>query len=197
MPYTLKDKVALTFLTQALNSRYLISIREEKGGTYGVQRSRVRPKYIPRRDLQAWTISLRHQRGDGRRAARDRDEGDPRRSPRTAPRARTSRRHREFMLKSWKNSLEQNAGMDELHPGQIRSRDLNYLARSRAGDPRRSPTPTCRPSPRRSSRDRQPREGRHAPREGKGRITDLSNPTEQGSRRNGCLFYLSARLKMH
>jgi len=36
MPYTLKDKAALTFLTQALNSRYLISIREEKGGTYYV-----------------------------------------------------------------------------------------------------------------------------------------------------------------
>ena len=46
MPYTLKDKAALTFLTQALNSRYLISIREEKGGTYGVQVSGS-TEYIP------------------------------------------------------------------------------------------------------------------------------------------------------
>ena len=46
MPYTLKDKAALTFLTPALNSRYLISIREEKGGTYGVQVSGS-TEYIP------------------------------------------------------------------------------------------------------------------------------------------------------
>lgn len=46
MPYTLKNKAALTFLTQALNSRYLVSIREEKGGTYGVQVSGS-TEYIP------------------------------------------------------------------------------------------------------------------------------------------------------
>ena len=37
MDYSLENKAALSFLTQALNSRYLVSIREEKGGTYGVQ----------------------------------------------------------------------------------------------------------------------------------------------------------------
>ena len=46
MPYTLKNKAALSFLTQALNSRYLVSIREEKGGTYGVQVSGS-TEYIP------------------------------------------------------------------------------------------------------------------------------------------------------
>ncbi|MBR3702957.1 MAG: insulinase family protein [Alistipes sp.] len=34
--YTIKNGVALTFLSQALSNRYLKSIREEKGGTYGV-----------------------------------------------------------------------------------------------------------------------------------------------------------------
>lgn len=36
IPYTLENSTAMTFLSQALNARYLISIREEKGGTYGV-----------------------------------------------------------------------------------------------------------------------------------------------------------------
>ncbi len=36
MPYSLKNNFTMTMLTEALNSRYLISIREEKGGTYGV-----------------------------------------------------------------------------------------------------------------------------------------------------------------
>lgn len=35
--YTLKNRIRMVFLTQALNARYLESIREEKGGTYGVQ----------------------------------------------------------------------------------------------------------------------------------------------------------------
>ena len=34
--YTLKNIITLNFLKQALNNRYLKSIREEKGGTYGV-----------------------------------------------------------------------------------------------------------------------------------------------------------------
>ena len=36
MKNTIKDDVILTFLTSALDNRYLKSIREEKGGTYGV-----------------------------------------------------------------------------------------------------------------------------------------------------------------
>lgn len=35
--YTMSNRVKMVFLTQALNARYLESIREEKGGTYGVQ----------------------------------------------------------------------------------------------------------------------------------------------------------------
>lgn len=35
-PYTLRNKLTAQLLAEALNSRYLESIREEKGGTYGV-----------------------------------------------------------------------------------------------------------------------------------------------------------------
>ena len=34
--YTMQNRVNMAYLTQALNARYLESIREEKGGTYGV-----------------------------------------------------------------------------------------------------------------------------------------------------------------
>ena len=34
--YTIKNIMTMSFLTQALNNRYLKSIREDKGGTYGV-----------------------------------------------------------------------------------------------------------------------------------------------------------------
>ena len=34
--YTMQNRVNIAYLTQALNARYLESIREEKGGTYGV-----------------------------------------------------------------------------------------------------------------------------------------------------------------
>ena len=34
--YTLENRITLSFLQEALRSRYLVSIREEKGGTYGV-----------------------------------------------------------------------------------------------------------------------------------------------------------------
>ena len=36
MAFNFENRMALSFLTQALNARYLVSIREEKGGTYGV-----------------------------------------------------------------------------------------------------------------------------------------------------------------
>ncbi len=44
--YTLKNELTMTILSQALQSRYLVSIREEKGGTYGVHvLGRLRPDY--------------------------------------------------------------------------------------------------------------------------------------------------------
>ena len=39
--YNLKNRMTMTYLTQALSNRYLRSIREEKGGTYGVSVSGV------------------------------------------------------------------------------------------------------------------------------------------------------------
>ena len=107
MPYSLKNKVAMTFLTQALDSRYLVSIREEKGGTYGVQVGGA-TSYIPEESYNmAIAFDTNEQMADElcgiivaeiRRIA---DEG---------PQSADIEKTREFLLKEWNNSLEKNAG---------------------------------------------------------------------------------------
>ena len=107
MPYTLKDKVALTFLTQALNSRYLISIREEKGGTYGVRVSGS-TAYIPR-ETYDMTISFdtNEEMADELREIVMKEIKE---IAENGPKTEDIEKTREFMLKNWKNSLEQNGG---------------------------------------------------------------------------------------
>ncbi|MEG2060484.1 MAG: insulinase family protein [Alistipes sp.] len=107
MPYTLQNKVALTFLTQALSSRYLISVREEKGGTYGVHVDGS-TAYVPRPTYDM-TISFdtNEQMADElceiivKEIQTIATEG---------PKSEDIEKTREFLLKSWKNSLEQNSG---------------------------------------------------------------------------------------
>ena len=107
MPYTLKDKAALTFLTQALNSRYLISIREEKGGTYGVQVSGS-TEYIPD---ETYKLDIRFDTNEEMAdELREIVMKEIREIAENGPKTEDIEKNREFMLKSWKNSLEQNAG---------------------------------------------------------------------------------------
>ena len=107
MPYTLKDKAALTFLTQALNSRYLISIREEKGGTYGVQVSGS-TEYIPD---ETYKLDIRFDTNEEMAdELREIVMKEIREIAENVPKTEDIEKNREFMLKSWKNSLEQNAG---------------------------------------------------------------------------------------
>ena len=124
MPYTLKNKMALTFLTQALNSRYLVSIREEKGGTYGV-RVQGSTKYIPR-ETYSMTISFdtNEEMADELREIVMKEIEE---IAANGPKSEDIEKHREFMLKSWKNSLEQNgAWMNYI---QIKyGSGLNYIA---------------------------------------------------------------------
>ena len=105
MPYTLKNKMALTFLTQALNSRYLVSIREEKGGTYGV-RVQGSTKYIPRQTY-SMTISF-----DTNEEMADElvpivfDEIE--KIATEGPEAKDINDSREYLVKQFKNTLENN-----------------------------------------------------------------------------------------
>lgn len=124
MPYKLKNKAALTFLTQALNSRYLVSIREEKGGTYGVHVTGS-TAYIPS-EAYDMTISFdtNEEMAD---ELREIVMKEIEQIAENGPKSEDIEKNREFMLKSWKNSLEQNAGWMNYLNSKYGS-GLDYLA---------------------------------------------------------------------
>ena len=124
MPYEFKDRITLTLLTQALSSRYLVSIREEKGGTYGVQ-VYGRTAYIPEENFYMnIEFDTNEEMADElceiivaeiRKIA---DEG---------PLTEDIEKTREYLLKEWNNSLEQNAGWMSYIQAKYSS-GLNYVA---------------------------------------------------------------------
>ncbi len=105
MPYTFKNRLALTFLTQALDARYLVSIREEKGGTYGVQ-VYGGTEYLPN---ETYKLNIAF---DTNEEMADELLGivmaEIEKIAAEGPLTEDVEKTREFMLKSWKNSLEQN-----------------------------------------------------------------------------------------
>ncbi|MBO5814233.1 MAG: insulinase family protein, partial [Alistipes sp.] len=104
---TLKNRLTMSFLTQALNSRYLISIREEKGGTYGV---RVSGGF---EDAPLETYQLRVQFDTNEKQADELSEivlKEIQKIAAEGPLAEDIEKTREFYVKEWSNTLEQNAG---------------------------------------------------------------------------------------
>jgi len=125
MPYTFTNRLALTFLTEALNARYLISIREEKGGTYGVS-VYGRSEYLPEEGYQMHILfDTNEEMADElleivmKEIEKIAAEG---------PLAEDIEKNREFMLKSWKNSLEQNGGWMRYLQSKYGSAGADYLA---------------------------------------------------------------------
>ena len=124
MPYTLENKLALTFLAQALDSRYLVSIREEKGGTYGVS---VRPstEYVPQ---PSYELRISFDTND--EMADELSEivlKELNEIAENGPLAEDVEKTREYLLKSWKNSLEQN-GSWMSYIQQLKGSGLDYIA---------------------------------------------------------------------
>ena len=124
MDYSLESKAALSFLTQALNSRYLVSIREEKGGTYGVQ-VYGSTDWIPR---ETYTMTIAFDTN-----AEMADElceiilKELRTIAEEGPLTEDIEKHREFMLKNWKNSLDENGPWMQYLQAKYGS-GLDYLA---------------------------------------------------------------------
>ena len=124
MDYSLENKAALSFLTQALNSRYLVSIREEKGGTYGVQ-VYGSTDWIPR---ETYTMTIAFDT-----TAEMADElceiilKELRTIAEEGPLTEDIEKHREFMLKNWKNSLDENGPWMQYLQAKYGS-GLDYLA---------------------------------------------------------------------
>ncbi len=104
---TLKNRLTMIFLTQALNSRYLISIREEKGGTYGVG---VQGSF---EDAPFETYKMKISFDTNEKQADELSEivlAEIQKIAKEGPLAEDIEKSREFFLKNWKNTLEQNNG---------------------------------------------------------------------------------------
>ena len=105
LPYSLENKLAMTFLSQALDSRYQVSIREEKGGTYGVSVSGSSSR-IP---SEEYTLSIGFDTNEQMAdelceiVLKELEE-----MAANGPKSEDIEKTREYLAKSWKNSLEKN-----------------------------------------------------------------------------------------
>ncbi|MBQ7856075.1 MAG: insulinase family protein [Alistipes sp.] len=105
IPYTLENKVAMSFLSSALTSRYTISIREEKGGTYGVGvGGRVSDKFEPKYILQV-QFDTNEQMAD---ELSDIVVAELQKIANEGPLAADVDKTREYLLKEWQNQLRDN-----------------------------------------------------------------------------------------
>lgn len=112
-PYSLENKLAMTFLSQALDSRYQVSVREEKGGTYGVRVSGSTSR-IP---SEQYTLSVGF---DTNEQMADELCGiilkELEQIAANGPKSEDIEKTREYLAKSWKNSLEKNGSwMSYIH----------------------------------------------------------------------------------
>ncbi len=108
---TVENQVAMTLLSQALSSRYLISIREEKGGTYGVHvNGRVKPDYEGNYIVEI-IFDTNEQQADELSAI---VVDELKKIAENGPLAEDVEKTREYLLKEWKNRIEQNNNWIEL-----------------------------------------------------------------------------------
>ena len=104
--YDMKNQVIASYLSQALRNRYLKSIREEKGGTYGVSASVM---LAPR--IDEYTVQVMFDTNE--QMADELTEivfAEIEKIAKEGPLAEDIEKSREFFLKNWKNTLEQNNG---------------------------------------------------------------------------------------
>lgn len=104
--YTMQNRVRMAFLTQALNARYLESIREEKGGTYGVQ-VWGSTTYLP---TPTYTLNIQFDTNEAMA-----DElceiilKEIEEIAANGPKTEDVEKTREYLLKEWSTGLEKNA----------------------------------------------------------------------------------------
>ena len=103
--YTVKNRVAMSYLSQALRSRYTISIREEKGGTYGVGvGARINADYTPWYQLII-QFDTNEQMADELSAIVVKEIKT---FAEQGPKSEDVEKIRQYMLKEWQNQLENN-----------------------------------------------------------------------------------------
>lgn len=105
VPYTIENRMKMTFLSQALNTRYLQSIREEKGGTYGVQVGGM-STYAP--DENYTLIVMFDTNEEMADELMDIISLEMQKIAEEGPLTEDIEKTREYLVKDWKNGLEEN-----------------------------------------------------------------------------------------
>lgn len=124
LPYTIENRITMDMLAEALNARYLVSIREEKGGTYGVQVGGML-SYVPDEN---YTLIITF---DTNEQMADELMGDImaelNKIAEEGPLTEDVEKTREYMAKNWKNGLEEN-GSWMTHIDKYYTNGLDYLS---------------------------------------------------------------------
>ena len=121
---TMQNRLAMLFLTQALSARYLESIREEKGGTYGVSVSG-EVRHLPK---DGYTMQIRFDTNE--EMADELCEiilKEIETIVAEGPRSEDMEKTREYLLKNWGTSLETNGGWMN-YINQREQTGLDFLA---------------------------------------------------------------------
>lgn len=105
MPFSLKNNFTMNMLTEALNSRYLISIREEKGGTYGVGVGGI-VSNLPKDGYEMHIVFDTNEKMADELMEIIMQEIHN--LAENGPVAEDVEKNRQYLLKEWTNSLEQN-----------------------------------------------------------------------------------------
>ncbi|MFI3301747.1 MAG: insulinase family protein [Rikenellaceae bacterium] len=108
MKYSLKNKVIASYLNMALDNQYLESVREEKGGTYGVHSSLV----IDRVPQNRYRLNISFDTNTSQSAELlPLIEGELTKIAEQGVSTEQINKSREFLIKDFKNSLERNSGL--------------------------------------------------------------------------------------
>ena len=102
-----KNRLILDLLKRALDSRYMISIREEKGGTYGVQVNGGINKYPDEHYMTVIKFDTNEELADELIAICD---AELRKIAEEGPLAEDIAKSKEFLQKNYANVLEHNSG---------------------------------------------------------------------------------------
>ena len=103
--YTLKNRVAMNVLSQVLRSRYTVSIREEKGGTYSVGvRGRVAPDFTPAYELMVAFDTNEQMADELAQIVVD----EIKKIATDGPKADDVEKVRKYLLKEYENQIQMN-----------------------------------------------------------------------------------------
>ena len=123
MDYTLENKLALEFLKGALDSRYLVTVREEKGGTYGVN-SAVKMDSYPNNKYSLRIVFDTNEEMADELSSLIIPEIE--KIAKEGPLSEDIEKTREYLLKNWDDELKQNDNWQK-YISEYRVNDIDYI----------------------------------------------------------------------